>query len=386
MAVRNRVGTYWYLRDCKNENKKSIISSQDMLKDEFSITYKKLEKSKVIKIGEKTRKRFLDVKLRRKEIIRIDSKEFSNSVLSKSKCANTKFVNTFRNKLIKSTLDTLVKSTNSNNFFSRSSVVRITNISSFISTDQIRNFFVGLSPMRIFSLPRHEEPIPELGDVENHVSPRLNKINRKCGVQIRLFVKFPSEIAAELACGRSGECMRTKNERDIFIEDDTNVEVFHVPKYIASYIEQYMAIDFVNGETICNRIFHANKFIHNIITSILWIMAELILKLHCKIEFLNFESVSIRVQNIKYLSIPLNFNEYQNLVDLYNSIWKIHEKVEHVHNNILVNYSPLSASADNCFYQLYIAAYNWLLDQLERVKYTILSFQITHSIQPIVLD
>lgn len=351
------------------------------IKDAFMISNQNMERSKIMEIGKKTRKRLQEVKSRRKEIVCLDDMRLTESIFSTSKCENTTVKKISKKKLNEDIIGTSMMSTNSSNHVDRSNIVRISNISPIITPDQIRFFFGGLSPVRIFFLPRYDKSVSELGDHDEKYDHSVeNKSNRKWERRIRVFVKFTSKIVAELACCRSGESIRLRNDDKTYSKDNINIEVCHVPKYIAFFIERYMAIDFVNGETIGNRLSHADKVLHNIVTKILWVMAEIRLKWSSKIEFLNFKSISIQVHKLKFLNIPLDMMEYRNLVDLYNKIWIFHKNVEEEHNNSLIDDWYSFFTLNNCFYKLYVVASNWLLDQLERVKCSILSFKLTNGL------
>jgi hypothetical protein len=184
-------------------------------------------------LGKTARARFEDVRMKRREIVRIDTlppEETNKAASNKQRKKNVAHSNKLKStethtrpatkRRKRDQTDPRIDSwlpdvshmptcTKDN----RSTVVQLHGLPTGCTVEQIRRFFTGLEPERIFFLPKNETCIPSL-DASNR---RLATINNRGhaatavvdrhGNQFRVFTKFASSPTAALATERSGEAI-----------------------------------------------------------------------------------------------------------------------------------------------------------------------------------
>jgi hypothetical protein len=112
----------------------------------------------------------------------------------------------------------------------RPSVVRLHGLTKFVKPESIRRFFSGLDVERIFVLLSNETCIPEWDEQEHYVEMAVARHD----VSFRVYVKFVSSPAADMASARSEEILYVDlQEKKVGV----HIAMTKVPKTIASYLQ-----------------------------------------------------------------------------------------------------------------------------------------------------
>ena len=133
----------------------------------------------------------------------------------------------------------------------RSTVVRMHSLPVGCTAAQIRRFFSGLNPERIFMIPTNEANIPFLdgspaaSDDKGRRVGTSGPIVDRYPTYFRVFVKFDSSPMAQVATERSGEPIMLQNDEEFSPSSDktmkgSTVAVTQVGKKVASFLLKAM--------------------------------------------------------------------------------------------------------------------------------------------------
>jgi hypothetical protein len=275
-----------------------------------SITNVNEKEERVKKIGRKTRERLNEEKNKRKEIVCIDAitvdpktnnnnknkkneNELSLSAPAKKSKRKTRRkkrttatttttnidsnaqnknidswmpnVSNIPNTLTATTTTTCPNNTYNNNQEEEektSNVVRIHGLPIGVAIDDIRKFFTGLSPQRIFVLPFYNKYIDGFDAMDynvnsNDIGRKIGKNNKRAIVLLkrypntmRVFVRFKSHYIARNAVLRSGEAIYIKNDEhdshdasNVDKEKGASIVITPISKRTAIYIQNNMSIN-----------------------------------------------------------------------------------------------------------------------------------------------
>ena len=133
----------------------------------------------------------------------------------------------------------------------RSTVVRMHSLPVGCTAAQLRRFFSGLNPERIFVIPTNEANIPFLdgspagSDDKGRRVGASSPIVDRYPTYFRVFVKFASSPMAQVATERSGEAIMLQNDEEFSSSSDktmkgATVAVTQVGKKVASFLLKAM--------------------------------------------------------------------------------------------------------------------------------------------------
>ena len=204
-----------------------------------------MESSKGIKdLGRKARERLEEERQKRKEIVMLDQAPKADKFAKRSSVSTFRVPPTKRAKQATSTTSAAAKKrkrTPKNPEIDswvpsvshiptlpkddRSTVVRMHSLPVGCTPAQIRRFFVGLNPGRIFIIPTNKVNIPSLDEATSSSGDQGREranINKKSHISypivdrykthFRVFVKFVSAPMASQATERSGEAIMLQND------------------------------------------------------------------------------------------------------------------------------------------------------------------------------
>ncbi len=300
---------------------------------------------------------------------------------------------------------TRLKSTEEIPKHEKSNVVQLHGLPVGVKMEQIRKFFTGLSPQRIFMLPSLAIPVCEFDagssdgsrsttnngrnkndDYDNHGKEgrrRNETFVERYPLHLRVFVKFQSYLIADAAVERTGEVVR--------IDDTTSasIAVTPVPKTVSTYIQKYMSIDGIRGETIHETLEQVEKDVPRVVNELLWVMIKKELKLKFDINTIGGEKMDRdgNDNDITYSSCPtIDVNELlhifpartierqQKLVVLHNHLLDIYEHLEQRCSPFMMqDFHPAISIVPT--HRMIHTASTWILDLLDMIKKCIDAYQ-----------
>ena len=281
----------------------------------------------------------------------------------------------------------------------KANIVRLHGLPIGCRAENIRKFFGGLSPERIFVLPPLDVPMPGF-DIDEDKYPRQKKSTSRSkrppldaprvtrhSPTLRIYVKFPHSATAESSIARSGELVQVVKRDDIdgSLHNDkvktisAAISVSPVSERVGKYLQKHMAIQCPKGkdflDVLENAVKDIPKVVSNVINEILWVKAAQTLDLDLNLEFFGSGQFPvIRTKDILNISRFDLSNEtrrtsivrhHNNLLDLYESLENECSPLRFKEFIMDPCFSSVAHSLpDHNYAYLMNEAAQWLLDQM----------------------
>jgi hypothetical protein len=156
----------------------------------------------------------------------------------------------------------------------RSNMVCLHGIPKGTTPGQLRRFFSGLDPQRIFILPSNPMHIPEWDASHNNIRKKAGVRIERYDADFRVYVKFHAAPTAELAAGRSGEIIfLSDNEDGDASNTGASVGVTQITKNTATYLIRHMAVDGEAGVPLEETLANVERVLDPMVSNILWTTA-----------------------------------------------------------------------------------------------------------------
>ncbi|EJK63173.1 hypothetical protein THAOC_16185 [Thalassiosira oceanica] len=254
----------------------------------------------------------------------------------------------------------------------RSDVIRIHGLPVNVKPEQIRKFFDGLDPTRIFVLPPYDKTIQSL-DISNDTSntgppPKVKRHD----ATIRIFVQFASVLVADAALIRSGESINVTKDADVCSDDRVDsalISLSTVPKHLARFMINHMSVDARKGEEIRTTLNNAAKRLGDV-TVLAWQMTIKKLAIEDQVK----PSVRQKEDLLPDRNIPLDRNQYDNLASRYNQLIEKHEKLE-LGAGVLLTRTFAPSCLKDPVHKITSSVSKWMMIEISHLRRLLLEYR-----------
>lgn len=250
----------------------------------------------------------------------------------------------------------------------RSTLVRLFGLPVGVKPEAIRRFFSGLNPERVFVLPSLNDGIQNVmikgWDSERHDKKTLVRRHES---SLRVYVKFDSHPTAMLAEGRSGETLSLEHEENG--RTGVALMVKQVPRKVAQYLLQNLAIDGITGCTLQSTVATVEKHIPANTLKLIWARAVRELRLQDSIQS-NIDAWLQLLPPVPQQCNPNDLGCYQKLSRHHNKLIDQYKEIQSflLKETLEDNDSEHVPIAEDTVLRLTAAAANILLSEIEVVK------------------
>ena len=253
----------------------------------------------------------------------------------------------------------------------RSDVIRIHGLPVNVKPEQIRKVFDGLDPTGIFVLPPFGNTIQSL-DVSNDTSNSGPPKVKRHDATIRIFVQFTSVPVANAALIRSGESITVTKDADVCSDDridSASISLSPVPKHVAKFIINHMAIDTRKGEEIRTTLNNAAKRLGNV-TVMAWQMTMKKLAIGGQVKTSVLHKDDLLIGH----NIPLDRKQYDKLAMRYNQLIEKHEKLE-LGAGLLLTRTFAPSCLKDPVHKITSSVSNWMTTEISHLRRLLLEYR-----------
>ena len=255
-----------------------------------------------------------------------------------------------------------------------SDVVRVHGLPLGADPDHVKKLFAGLDMKRVFTIPRYDVPIQGFDCLEENQYEKKEPVVQRINRTFRVFVKFGSKLAADMASKRSGEVvsmmdqMISENKRQIRVA----VTVVPVLDPIARFVDNCMAINGIKGEPFLSTVIEAERQLHPIVAPIVWAMAaklsgwKLSPSHWGKTEKNLFRSSGI-LSDWGQLGVPTDVKSYRVLASIYNKLWDQHERLDFEASPLLTHEWDPNMGGNSILHLTSVVSH-WFLAEMENIE------------------
>lgn len=173
----------------------------------------------------------------------------------------------------------------------QSSVVPVHGLPAGTTAAQIRRFFSGLDPRRVFILPSSPLTLADL-DARSDIPRKVGLRVDRCEHHLRVLVKFHSAPTAALAAQRSGEVMRVAESKG------ASVAVTHLLKNTASYFVKKLAVIVEPVLTVDSMLNKIESNVDPLVPTLLWEAAIKELKMKTVVDYSDSAGSTFRLDRL----------------------------------------------------------------------------------------